>query len=319
MCREFHRVMGEEGPSHTTLLRYSIGKAQRRHVVTERYVREAIRKVTVEFIQKELSESEKERERVKKELRQAEIRFRQLVENARDVIYRYRFAPPPGFEYKSPVSKDMLGYAPEEFYADPKLILKLVHPDDRERLEKSLEGKGPFYERDTLRWVHRDGRLLWIERVNVPIYDEAGNLVAMEGIARDVTERKRVEEALRESEERFRNLVEHTNDILWELDQGGAYTYISPNVKGILGYGPEHLIGKTPFEFMPEEEAKRVGQIFAQIVQKGRSFTSLQHQALCKDGKVILLECSGVPITNGEGTVQGYRGIDRDITKRGEV
>jgi len=106
---------------------------------------------------------------------------------------------------------------------------------------------------------------------------------------------------------------------LWELDQKGAYTYVSPNVQDILGYSPEHLIGKTPFEFMPEKEAERVGQTFAQIVQEGRLFTSLLHKVLCKSGKVILLECSGVPITNGEGTVQGYRGIDRDITRRGEV
>ena len=105
---------------------------------------------------------------------------------------------------------------------------------------------------------------------------------------------------------------------MWELDQKGAYTYVSPNVQDILGYSPEHLIGKTPFEFMPEKEAERVGQIFAQIVQEKRPFTSLQHKALRKNGKVILLECSGRPITNTDGTFQGYRGIERDVTKRGE-
>ncbi len=127
-----------------------------------------------------------------------------------------------------------------------------------------------------------------------------------------------MKKVLRESEERFRNLVEHNNDIVWEVNQEGAYTYISPNVQHILGYSPEQLIGKTPFEFMPEKEAERVGKIFGQAVRKRRLFTSLQHQALCKSGKVILLECSGRPITNTDGTLQGYRGIDRDITKRGE-
>ena len=80
----------------------------------------------------------------------------------------------------------------------------------------------------------------------------------------------------------------------------------------------EQLIGKTPFEFMPEKEAERVGQIFGQAVHERTAFTSLQHKALCKSGKVILLECSGRPITNTDGTLQGYRGIDRDISKRGE-
>ena len=69
MCREFHRVMGEEGPSHTTLLRYSIGKAQRRHVLAERYVREAIHKVTIELAEKELSETQGKQ--LKKELRES--------------------------------------------------------------------------------------------------------------------------------------------------------------------------------------------------------------------------------------------------------
>ena len=195
MCRELHRVMGEEGPSHTTLFRYAEGKVQRRNVLTERYVREAIQKITVELIQQKLSESENQREDVETELRQTESRFREMVENAKDIIYRYGLTPRPHFEYISPAIQDMLGYAPEEFYADPKLLLKLVHPDDRQTLERGLQGKSS-HERHTLRWMHRDGRVIWCERVSVPIHDKAGNLVAVEGIARDVTERKDFEQAL---------------------------------------------------------------------------------------------------------------------------
>ena len=93
MCREFHRVMGQEGPSHTTLFRYALGKVKRRNVLTERYVRQAIQKVRVELIQQEQSETR--RDQVDQEGRQAELGFRQLVENARDLIYRYRVGPPP--------------------------------------------------------------------------------------------------------------------------------------------------------------------------------------------------------------------------------
>ncbi len=196
MCREFHRVMGEEGPSHTTLFRYAEGKVQRRNVLTERYVRTAIQRITVELIQQELSESEAQREDIQEELHQAEDRYRQLVENAKDIVYRYSLFPKPHFDYLSPASQEVLGYAPKELYANPNLFLKLVHPDDRQRLEQSLQGKGPFHERATLRWVHRDGRTVWVERVNVPIYDKAGKLVAIEGIARDVTENKSFEQAL---------------------------------------------------------------------------------------------------------------------------
>lgn len=196
MCREFHRVMGEEGPSHTTLFRYAVGKVKRRNVLTERYVREAIQKISVELIKRELSESETQRLDAQEKLEQAEVRFRQLVENARDVIYRFGLIPRPNFEYVSPALQDILGYAPEELYSDPKLLLKLVHPDDRQQLEQSLLGKGPFYQRATLRWVRKDGRVIWVERVNVPIHDKAGRLLAVDGIARDVTERKVFEQAL---------------------------------------------------------------------------------------------------------------------------
>ncbi len=247
MCQEFRGVMGNEGPAHTTLLRYANGNVKRRNAVTEQYVQEAIDKVTVEFelVQKKLRKSETQRKRVLKELRQTEIRFHDLVENAKDIILRYRFLPTPGMEYISPSVTDILGYTPEEFYADPALGLKIIHPDDRRKLEEIMRGER-FEEPRILRYMHKDGSSIWIERVAVPIYDEAGNLVAMESISRDITERKRMEKALRETEERFRSLVEHTNDILWELDQEGAYTYVSPTVQDILGYSPEHLIGKTP-------------------------------------------------------------------------
>ena len=130
MCREFHRVMGQEGPSHTTLFRYAIGKVRRRNVLTERYVKEAIDKVTVELMKQELSENRAQQEPVEKELQQSEIYFRELIGNAKVLIYRYR-RNPPGCEYINPVVRDILGYTPEEFYADPELVLKIIHPEDK--------------------------------------------------------------------------------------------------------------------------------------------------------------------------------------------
>ncbi len=187
MCREFHRVMGEEGPSHTTLFRYAIGKVRRRNVLTERYVKEAMDRVTVELIKEELSENGARREPVEKEV-QAEIPFRELIENAKHLIYRYR-RNPLGCEYINPVVKDILGYTPEEFYADPKLVLKIIHPEDKSRLESALQN--PNGGNVTHRWISKDGRVVWCEGVHVPVYDEAGNWIATEGISRDITERER--------------------------------------------------------------------------------------------------------------------------------
>ncbi|MHA2068434.1 MAG: PAS domain-containing protein, partial [Candidatus Thorarchaeota archaeon] len=112
MCREFHRVMGEEGPSHTTLFRYTTGKVRRGNALTERYVKEAIDKVTVELARKKLNESETQQKE--------EVRFSELVERSQDLIFRYG-RNPLGCEYINPAVKDMLGYTPEEFYADPHI------------------------------------------------------------------------------------------------------------------------------------------------------------------------------------------------------
>jgi light-regulated signal transduction histidine kinase (bacteriophytochrome) len=92
----------------------------------------------------------------------------------------------------------MTGYTPGEHYADPDLGLKRVHPEDRHLLERSMRSPE---EPLVLRWYRKDGGLIWTEQRNRPIYDEAGSLIAMEGIARDITERKLAEEALWLNEE----------------------------------------------------------------------------------------------------------------------
>ncbi len=124
------------------------------------------------------------------------------------------------------------------------------------------------------------------------------------------------DEAQQESKERFRALTESTSDWIWELDAKGVYTYASPKLKDLLGYQPEEVIGKTPFDLMPPDEAERVGTIFVGIVSSRRSFARVENINLHKDGRRLVLETSGVPFFDKEGNLLGYRGIDRDITER---
>ena len=128
----------------------------------------------------------------------SEGRFERLAESTSDIMYRYRLTPTPGFEYVSPSATNIVGYTPDEHYADPDLTLKIVHPDDQPLLDTYLQGS-PAFDREpvVLRWIARDGSIVWTEARNVPVYDEAGGLTAIEGIARDVTHRVRMEERLR--------------------------------------------------------------------------------------------------------------------------
>ena len=129
-------------------------------------------------------------------------------------------------------------------------------------------------------------------------------------------ERAQVEDMLKESTNRYRSLVETTQDFIWEVSADGIYTYCSPQTLDMLGYRPEELLGKSPFELMPPHEAERVEEIFIDFVVRQVSFRALENINLSKEGVEVVLETSGVPFFSKSGELLGYRGIDRDITER---
>lgn len=137
-----------------------------------------------------------ERKRAQETLRESEERFRLLAENARDIVFRYRLKPTPGFDYVSPSVEEITGYTPEEHYADPQLGSKIVHPDDRHLIDIVVRSPESFRGPLALRLRRKDGALVWAEQHTEPIYGAKGDLVAVEGIVRDVTERKRAEREL---------------------------------------------------------------------------------------------------------------------------
>ncbi len=127
---------------------------------------------------------------------------------------------------------------------------------------------------------------------------------------------KRAEGALQASEKRFKELVEITTDWVWEIDEKGVYTYVSPKVRDLLGYEPEEIIGKTPFDLMPQEEAKKVFNFFKDKAKENKPFYHLENINRHKDGHLVVLETNGIPLFDKNGKLKGYRGIDRDITER---
>jgi PAS domain S-box-containing protein/putative nucleotidyltransferase with HDIG domain len=161
----------------------------------------------------------------------------------------------------------------------------------------------------------KSGNYVWVEVESSLIY-RGGKPYAIQGIARDVTERKQAEEQIRQSQQRFQGLVETLSDWIWEVDQNGIYTYASPKVRDLLGYKPEELLGKMPFDFMPIEEAQRVKGIFEQLQAARQPLIALENINRHKDGHLVVLETSGIPFFDTEGRFKGYRGVDRDITGR---
>ncbi|MBN2312666.1 MAG: PAS domain S-box protein [Sedimentisphaerales bacterium] len=126
----------------------------------------------------------------------------------------------------------------------------------------------------------------------------------------------RMLDALGAKEDRFRGISECMTDWIWEVDAQGRYTYSSNRVKDYLGYTPDEVLGKTPFDFMEPEEVERVGKLFQQFIRKEESFTNLENWNLTKEGRRICLLTNGVPILDRQGTFIGYRGVDTNITQQ---
>lgn len=132
-------------------------------------------------------------------LRESETRFKHLAENAPDMIFRWSYAE--GFEYVSPASVDVIGYTPEDHYADPGLSYRSIHPDDIPIYESVFsdlaDPEGPR-RYCVIRWQHKEGHTVYVEMRMAPIFDEYGNLIAIDGIARDITQHVVTRERLRE-------------------------------------------------------------------------------------------------------------------------
>jgi PAS domain S-box-containing protein len=257
-----------------------------------------------------------ERHQAEAARRMSEERFRLLAEQAQDVIYRYRMLPTRGWEYISPASSRVSGYTPEEHYADPHISLKIIHPDDRPRFEDAIKaGSGPPLE---LRWIRKDGAVVWTEQRNVPFYNECGTLVAVEGIARDITERKQAEEALRMSEARIRAMLETAIDGIFTIDHQARIVEWNSAAEQMFGYSRDEALGREmPKLIIPPVLRDECRQGLAHYFATGESQVIGQRTemaAMRADGSQFDVELAITRIPSN-GTPM-FTAFVRDITQR---
>jgi len=254
-----------------------------------------------------------ERIRAELALRESEENYRSIIENMQDIFYRtdldgnITMVSPNGIRiggYDSPES--LIGQNVSVLYADPA---------ERDQFLAALKKKGSVYAYP-LRLKDRLGMTRHVTSSSHFYKDARGTIQGIEGVIHDVTARVNAEQALQKSEQKFRSLVETTNDFIWEIDETGAYTYASPQVRGMLGYSPDEVIGRTPFDFMPQDEVERVHVIFDPYMTGHLPFSAIENRNIRKDGQGVVLETSGVPVFSKDGVFTGYRGIDRDVTER---
>jgi PAS domain S-box-containing protein len=153
-------------------------------------------------------------------------------------------------------------------------------------------------------------------QVSLSPIEARGVTVGMVHVSVDITQRVLAARALRESEARFRGLVESTNDWVWEVDEELTFTYASPQVSTLLGYSPEEMVGRAPTDFMPAAEAERIKAICAQAVVARSCVKGLENINFHKDGHPVVIETNGAPFFDEAGGFRGFRGINRDVSDR---
>lgn len=178
-------------------------------------------------------------------LAESNERLRFLAEGADDfVLFRTGIQPGLHNEFVSSGVLHLLGYPAEEFYRRPGLLLEVLHPDDVPIVRADMVSVAAARRPKTLRFIRRDGTMVWTHTRTSPILGEHGEILGIEGISYDITARVHAEHALRDSERRFRSLVQHATDLVCLIGPAGTVEYISPSVEEILGQSVADVLGR---------------------------------------------------------------------------
>ncbi len=210
----------------------------------------------------------------------------------------------------------ILGYSQEELTGKP--FADFLHPDDKEMvMEKFMEGLAnpePGYQLE-FRAIHKDGHAIWIYPSVSPIFHD-DILSAGMAIVFDITERKQLEEAVKESEERYRTILEEIQDSYFEVDLAGNLTFVNDAMCRTMGYSREELIGMNYRVFAAKEDVEIVYRDFNRVYNTCEPIKGLSYKFVQKNGTVGFGELSISAIKNEEGKVIAFRGVARDVTER---
>ena len=258
-----------------------------------------------------------ERKRAEEILRQSEEKYRSILENIQDGYIEVDLAG--NFTFVNDVVCKRLGYSREELigmnnrqYTDETTAKKTYQLYNRiYRTGEPVRN----YEEEVIR---KDGTR-WIYELSVSlIRNPEGEPVGFRGISRDITERKRAEEALRLSEERYRTILESIEDGYYEVDLAGNFTFVNDSICRIWGYPEEELMGMNDRQYIHKETAKRIYQVFNHVFKTGES-GRCNHEVVRKDGTKKYVEVSISLKKDALGKPIGFRGITRDITDRKRI
>jgi diguanylate cyclase (GGDEF)-like protein/PAS domain S-box-containing protein len=256
-----------------------------------------------------------ERKRKDELLRQSEERYRTILEDTHEGYFEIDLAG--NFTFLNDEVCTRLGYSREELigknyrlYTDPKTMEKVFQAyNELYRTGEPIKGlDGKVFRKNGTEIIHEVSASL--------IRDSEGKPIGFRGVSRDITERKRTEELLRQSEEKHRTIIENIQDGYFEVDLAGNFTFVNDVVCTRLGYSRGELIGMNNRQYTDETAAKKTYQLYNRVYRTGEPVRDFEEEIVRKDGTGAIIELSVSLIRNPEGKAIGFRGLSRDVTER---
>lgn len=249
-------------------------------------------------------------------LRESEERYRLLVERMREGLAQ---AGNDGvLQFVNDRFCEMVGYEREELVGMQGDIL-LAYSEDialmREKIRLRMRHMADQYE---VRIRRKDGTIIWLEIGGAPVVDAAGNVVGSIGVHNDVTERRMAEEALRESEARYRLMAENSTDMISRTSNRGILLYASDASRRLLGYEPSELVGRSFYDFVFDADREEVRHLSSLIHESGP--TTFAYRVEKKDGSLVWFETTSRSVHDVfTGRIREVVGVSRDVTERKRV
>ncbi|BDA77419.1 PAS domain-containing sensor histidine kinase [Leptospira kobayashii] len=248
----------------------------------------------------------------------SEERFRKFAENVQEVFW-ITTIDKKQLLYINQAYEKVWGRTCESLYADPHTWLDAIHPEDREKARKASASQGIGVYNQEYRILRPDGEIRWIQDNGFAIQNEDGLFDNVIGVARDITEQKKSEEALLSSQRKFRDLVDTTPGIVWEADAVTfTFTFVSQQVENMLGYTVEEWKepGFWANHLHPDDRERAVEYC---VSCTGRlEAHDFEYRFICKDGRVVWLH-DLVKVISSDGKAEWLRGVMVDVTERKHI
>lgn len=248
-------------------------------------------------------------------LRESEERFRQLAENL-DVVFWMFDHGEQRTVYVSPRVEAVWGMTAEALYADPQAWMKRLHPDDRTRVLATLEASREGDYEIEYRIVRPGGEIRWVRDRGFPIRNESGEIYRTGGVAEDITDERHAREALRDSEEKFRQIAEHVQELFWIFGPNFEEAiYVNSAYETLWGRSVESVY-REPQSFLEAVHPEDLGQLRSAMEAVMHSpFDGVEYRIVKPDGTIRWMFSRGFPVVDERGKVTRIVGTTADVTR----